>query len=57
METSRALHEALGDSQRLGLLGARPVVDVIEHARGFVTALDGVDGEVVDLGAGGGVPG
>jgi 16S rRNA (guanine527-N7)-methyltransferase len=57
MDTSRALHEALGDSQRLGLLGARPIADVIEHARGFVRALDGITGEVIDLGAGGGVPG
>lgn len=57
METSRALHEALGDSQRLGLLGDRPIPEVIEHARGFVEALEGVDGAIVDLGAGGGVPG
>ncbi|MDX2380526.1 MAG: class I SAM-dependent methyltransferase [Acidimicrobiia bacterium] len=57
METSRALHEALGSSQRLGLLGAKPIPEVIEHARRFVTALDGVAGEVVDIGAGGGVPG
>ncbi len=51
------LHEALGISQRLGFLGDRPIVEVIEHARAFVTALDGVSGSVIDLGAGGGVPG
>ena len=47
----------LEDGQRLGFLGKRPIVDVIEHARGFVTALDAVTGRVVDLGSGGGVPG
>ncbi len=51
------LHEALGRSQRLGLLGSRPIVEVIDHARAFVRALDGVVGSVIDLGAGGGVPG
>ncbi len=51
------MHEALGRSQRLGFLGDRPIVEVIEHARSFVTALDGVTGSVIDLGAGGGVPG
>jgi 16S rRNA (guanine527-N7)-methyltransferase len=57
MEMSRVLHEALGDAQRLGFLGARPIDEVIEHARRFVDALGSVDGSIVDLGAGGGVPG
>ena len=57
METSRVLHEALGDAQRLGFLGARPIDEVIEHARRFVDALDSIDGSIVDLGTGGGVPG
>jgi 16S rRNA (guanine527-N7)-methyltransferase len=48
---------ALAESQRLGLLGERPVEDVVEHATAFVDALTGVDGTVVDLGSGGGVPG
>ncbi len=51
------LHEALGDAQRLGFLGARPIDEVIEHARGFVDALDSIEGSIVDLGTGGGVPG
>ena len=51
------MHEALGRSQRLGFLGDRPIPEVIEHARSFVTALDDVTGAVIDLGAGGGVPG
>ena len=57
METSPALYEALGDAQRLGFLGSRPIDQVIEHARGFVNALESTVGSVADLGAGGGVPG
>jgi 16S rRNA (guanine527-N7)-methyltransferase len=53
----RALVEALAESQRLGMLGDRPVGDVIEHALAFVGALEDVTGTVVDLGSGGGVPG
>lgn len=51
------LRRALGESRDLGFLGDRPVDAVIEHARMFVDALDGVGGRLVDLGAGGGVPG
>jgi 16S rRNA (guanine527-N7)-methyltransferase len=53
------LRDALRESQRLGFLGGRPIDEVIDHARGFVRGLDeiGSDGSVVDLGAGGGVPG
>ena len=51
------LHEALGTSQRLGFLGDRPIDEVIEHARAFVSAVEGISGSVIDLGAGGGVPG
>ena len=40
-----------------GCGGARRIVVGAAHARGFVDALDGVVGEVADLGAGGGVPG
>jgi 16S rRNA (guanine527-N7)-methyltransferase len=39
------------------MLGRRPVPEVIEHASGFVLALQDVVGTVVDLGSGGGVPG
>ena len=54
---SDAVTAALEESRRLGFLGARPVEEVVAHARAFVDALDGVVGEVADLGAGGGVPG
>ncbi len=57
--TDPALVGALEDAQRLGMLGARPVPEVIAHARGFVRALDQWNSisSVLDLGAGGGVPG
>lgn len=57
VEVQEELHEALGRSQRLGFLGDWPIIEVVEHARSFVAALDGVTGSVIDLGAGGGVPG
>ena len=52
-----ALVDALASSQRLGVLGDRPIADVIDHAGAFVVALTAVSGTVVDLGTGGGVPG
>jgi 16S rRNA (guanine527-N7)-methyltransferase len=55
--TDRALTEALAESQRLGMLGGRPIGEVIAHAGAFVDALAGTHGTVVDLGSGGGVPG
>ena len=58
-EPAPELVGALQDAQRLGFLGSRPISDVIEHARGFVRALEGVGPivSVLDLGSGGGVPG
>ncbi len=47
----------IADAQRLGMLGDRPPVEVVEHSRRFVTALAPVVGSVVDIGSGGGVPG
>ncbi len=54
---SDAVLQVLAESQRLGFLGSRPVDDAVEHARAFVDALEGVTGSLVDLGAGGGLPG
>jgi 16S rRNA (guanine527-N7)-methyltransferase len=51
------LVEVLTDAQRLGFLGSRPIVEVIEHARAFVAAIDGRTGRLIDLGSGAGVPG
>ena len=55
--SSAELHEVLGAAQQAGFLGDRPIVEVVAHARHFVEALSGTDGSIVDLGAGGGVPG
>jgi 16S rRNA (guanine527-N7)-methyltransferase len=54
---SDALTDALGDAQGIGLLGDRPIPDVIAHAGAFVRALEEVTGRIIDLGSGGGVPG
>jgi 16S rRNA (guanine527-N7)-methyltransferase len=51
------LLEQLERARTLGFLGPGPVLDHLEHAQGFLTALTEVTGRVVDLGSGGGVPG
>jgi 16S rRNA (guanine527-N7)-methyltransferase len=51
------LLEQLERARSLGLLGPGPAVDHLVHAQGFIDALDGVAGRVIDLGSGGGVPG
>jgi len=53
----RSLEDVLGTAQRLGTLGALPILDVITHSRQFVTALAGITGLVMDIGTGAGVPG
>jgi 16S rRNA (guanine527-N7)-methyltransferase len=57
LEVSSDLRLALLESQRLGLLGDRKIDEVVAHARAFVVALRDVTGRVIDMGAGGGVPG
>lgn len=52
-----ALAEQLERSRALGFLGPGPVEDHVAHASGFLDALTGVAGRVIDLGSGGGVPG
>jgi len=52
-----SLEAVLADAQRLGMLGDRPIAEVIEHARAFVRALPLAVQSVIDLGSGGGVPG
>lgn len=54
---SPELLAALADAQRLGMLGDRPVSEVVVHAWAFVEALHERPGPVLDLGSGGGVPG
>ena len=51
------LTDALGEARRIGMLGPRPVDEVIQHSLGFVAALPRTAREVIDLGSGGGDPG
>jgi 16S rRNA (guanine527-N7)-methyltransferase len=51
------LIDALGDAQRIGMLGDRPLDEVVEHSLGFVAALPPQCLTLVDLGSGGGDPG
>jgi 16S rRNA (guanine527-N7)-methyltransferase len=55
--TAARLQAVLEDAQRYGFVGGRPIPAVIAHARAFVAALHDVQGDVLDLGSGGGVPG
>ena len=52
-----ALVRQLERSRDLGFLGPGPVEEHVRHATGFLAALEGTTGRVLDLGAGGGVPG
>lgn len=51
------LRGQLERARALGFLGPGPIDAHIDHAQGFVRALVDVDGLVIDLGSGGGVPG
>lgn len=55
--TLRTVAEVLATAQRLGTLGSRPIPEVIEHARQFVSALPPQAQLVIDIGTGAGVPG
>lgn len=58
-QTAPELLAVLEDAQRLGFLGSRPITETVEHARGFVRALEQRTSitSVLDLGSGAGVPG
>jgi len=53
----KKLLDALGDAQRIGMLGDRSLDAVIDHSLAFVAALPDTVRTVVDLGSGGGDPG
>lgn len=54
----QALLRALAEARALGFLGPGPVLDHVDHSLRFAAAPGGsLEGPVVDLGAGGGVPG
>lgn len=57
MPDDTPLLEALERARRLGVLGPGPVAEHLRHARRFVDALVEVQGSVLDLGSGGGLPG
>jgi 16S rRNA (guanine527-N7)-methyltransferase len=52
-----ALLEQLTRARGLGFLGPAPIEQHLDHAQGFLTALAGISGRVIDLGSGGGLPG
>lgn len=56
-ENRRKLLDALGDAQRIGMLGDRSLDEVIDHSLAFAVALPENIRTVVDLGSGGGDPG
>jgi 16S rRNA (guanine527-N7)-methyltransferase len=51
------LLDALGDAQRIGMLGDRSLNEVIDHSLAFVAALPENTRTMIDLGSGGGDPG
>lgn len=51
------LVDLLQESRQRGFLGPGPVELHLDHARAFVVAVDASPSSVVDLGAGGGLPG
>jgi 16S rRNA (guanine527-N7)-methyltransferase len=57
MSVEAELLEQLERARSLGFLGPGPVEAHVSHAQGFLDALVGVSGMVIDLGSGGGVPG
>ncbi|MFM8856864.1 MAG: RsmG family class I SAM-dependent methyltransferase [Actinomycetota bacterium] len=56
-ESRRRLSDALGEAQRIGMLGQEPLDSVIDRSLGFVKGIPDGTGDVIDLGSGGGDPG
>lgn len=53
----RSLEDVLAAAQRAGILGSRPIDEVIEHASHFTRAIPDGTSSVIDIGSGAGVPG
>ncbi|MEZ5298662.1 MAG: RsmG family class I SAM-dependent methyltransferase [Ilumatobacteraceae bacterium] len=51
------LFETLRQAQRFGFFGDRPIDEAVAHAEHYVAAIEGRGGRLIDLGAGGGLPG
>ena len=56
-EDRRNLLDALGEAQRISMLGQAPLDQVVDRSLAFVGALPESVGTVIDLGSGGGDPG
>lgn len=56
-DTRAHLIDALGDAQRIGMLGDRPLDEVIDHSLPYADLIPASATTVVDLGSGGGDPG
>ena len=56
-ENRELLLDALGEAQRIGMLGDEPLDGVIERSLGFVRCLPDTAKTVIDVGSGGGDPG
>ena len=56
-DARRRLSDALGDAQRIGMLGQEPLESVIDRSLGFVKSLPVGTLDLIDLGSGGGDPG
>ena len=51
------LIDALGDAQRIGMLGDRPLDEVVDHSLPYADLIPATATSVIDLGSGGGDPG
>ena len=56
-EDRKRLIDALGESQRIGMLGDRPVAEVVDHSLPYADLIPAGAQTVIDLGSGGGDPG
>lgn len=56
-EKKKSVLDALGEAQRIGMLGGAPLELVVERSLAFVRALPTSVHTVIDLGSGGGDPG
>lgn len=56
-ENTKNVLDALGEAQRIGMLGSAPPKKVVERSLAFVRALPMSVRTVIDLGSGGGDPG
>ncbi len=54
--TFEQLHEALAQSQKYGFLSPQPIDNQIQHSLEFISLWPDTQGEILDLGAGGGLP-